>query len=66
MKPRCNDHLRGKEINIRMPREIQSWSSILRCAQDDLIRAVQKVGASAKMVDDFLILNRQKNTPNGQ
>lgn len=55
-----NDHLRGLHININENREIVYWSYVLQCEQNDLINAVLKIGTSAKMVDDFLILNRLK------
>lgn len=55
-----NDHLRDKQINISEKREVLYWADTLRCQQNDLINAVLKIGTSAKMVDDFLILNRQK------
>ncbi|HTF02877.1 MAG TPA: DUF3606 domain-containing protein [Bacteroidia bacterium] len=63
---RSNEHLRGKTINIHEPRDVEYWASVLKCAKQDLIHAVLKIGHSAKMVDDFLILNRRKKTPNGQ
>jgi hypothetical protein len=55
-----NDHLRGLHININEGRELVYWSYVLQCEQNDLINAVLKIGTSAKMVDDFLILNRLK------
>lgn len=56
-----NEHLRDKHININETRELVYWSSMLQCDQQDIIHAVLKIGTSAKMVDDFLILNRRKN-----
>jgi hypothetical protein len=56
----CNEHLRDKQINISEKREVIYWADTLQCQENDLINAVLKIGPSAKMVDDFLILNRQK------
>lgn len=56
-----NEHLRDKHINISEAREVVYWAYVLQCEQEDLINAVMKIGTSAKMVDDFLFLNRLKN-----
>ncbi len=61
-----NDHLNGKVINIATPREIDYWCEVLECEEDDLVGAIQRIGNSAKMVDDFLVLNRRKKTTNGK
>lgn len=61
-----NDHLRGQYINIKEERELMYWSYMLECERSDLVQAVFKIGTSAKMVDDYLILNRRKLSPNGQ
>lgn len=55
-----NEHLRDQHININENREVVYWSYVLQCEQTDLINAVLKIGTSAKMVDDYLFLNRQK------
>lgn len=57
-----NEHLRDKHININESHELVYWSEVLQCDQNDIVNAVMKIGTSAKMVDDFLILNRRKNT----
>lgn len=57
-----NEHLRDKHININESHELAYWSNVLQCDRNDIINAVMKIGTSAKMVDDFLILNRRKNT----
>ena len=56
-----NEHLRDQHININESRELAYWSYVLQCEQQDLVNAVMKIGTSAKMVDDFLYLNRRKN-----
>ena len=58
-----NEHLRNQHINIAEAQELMYWSRMLQCDQRDIIDAVMKIGTSAKMVDDFLILNRRKNQP---
>lgn len=62
----CNDHLREQHINIQESREVMYWTYMLECEKEDLIQAVIKIGTNAKMVDDFLILNRRKLSANGQ
>jgi hypothetical protein len=61
-----NDYLNGKVINIADPREINYWCELLECDKEDLVGAMQRIGNSAKMVDDFLVLNRRKKTTNGK
>lgn len=61
-----NDHLREQHINIQETREVMYWTYMLECEKEDLIQAVIKIGTNAKMVDDFLILNRRKLSANGQ
>lgn len=56
-----NEDLRDQHINIHDKRELVYWSYVLQCDQEYIIHAVLKLGTSAKMVDDFLILNRLKN-----
>ena len=65
-KPENMESLAGRRINIQHPHEIDGWCSLLQCDKEDLINAVLKIGNSAKMVDDFLILNRRKKTSNGK
>jgi hypothetical protein len=68
MKAECknNDHLSGKVINIGDASELNYWCQALQCEKEDLIVATQRIGTSAKMVDDFLVLNRRKKTINGK
>jgi hypothetical protein len=68
MKAVCenNDHLSGKVINIGDAGEIKYWCKVLQCEKEDLVSAMQRIGNSAKMVDDFLVLNRRKKTSNGK
>lgn len=61
-----NDHLHGKVINFGDPSEINYWCEMLECEKEDLVGAMQRIGNSAKMVDDFLVLNRRKKTTNGK
>jgi hypothetical protein len=61
-----NEHLRGQYINIKEERELLYWSYMLECEQRDIVQAVIKIGTSAKMVDDYLIMNRRKISSNGQ
>jgi hypothetical protein len=61
-----NEHLRGQNINIHQSRELLYWSYTLACEQEDLIKAVLRIGTCAKMVDDYLIMNRRKLSSNGQ
>ena len=61
-----NDHLRGQYINIKEERELLYWSHTLECEKNDVVQAVIKIGTDAKMVDDFLIMNRRKISSNGQ
>ncbi len=61
-----NDHLHGKVINISTSSEINYWCEVLECEKDDLVGAIQRIGNSAKRVDDFLVLNRRKKTTNGK
>lgn len=56
-----NAHLAGQKINLHSDENIRYWCRELNCNQDDLIQSVLRIGNSAKMVDDFLILNRKKN-----
>lgn len=55
-----NEHLRDQYINISETREVVYWAYVLECEQEDLIYAVQRIGTCAKLVDDFLYLNRKK------
>ena len=61
-----NEHLKEFQIDISMPDQLAYWSEKLCCRQDDLVEAVLKIGNSARMVDDFLILNRKKNNSGGE
>ncbi|MEO5641908.1 MAG: DUF3606 domain-containing protein [Bacteroidia bacterium] len=61
-----NDHLHGKVIHIGDQGEINYWCEVLECEREDLVGAMQRIGNSAKMVDDFLVLNRRKKTANGK
>jgi hypothetical protein len=61
-----NDHLHGKFIKIGDAGEINYWCNLLQCEKEDLMGAMQRIGNSAKMVDDFLVLNRRKKTSNGK
>lgn len=61
-----NDHLNGKVIQLDTPDEINYWCEVLECEKEDLVGAMQRIGNSAKMVDDFLVLNRRKKTTNGK
>lgn len=65
-KMESNDHLRGQYINIKEERDVLYWTYMLECEREDLVRAVIKIGTHAKMVDDFLIMNRRKISSNGQ
>ncbi len=42
------------------------WSYMLECEKEDLINAVVRIGTCAKMVDDYLVMNRRKISSNGQ
>lgn len=55
-----NKHLIGKTVSIHSDQELNYWCEMLECSQEDLIQSVIRIGNSAKMVDDFLILNRRK------
>lgn len=55
-----NEHLRVQHININEAREVVYWSYVLECDKEDLEYAVQRIGTCAKLVDDFLFLNRKK------
>ena len=68
MKAECknNDHLSGKVINMGDAQEMTYWCKVLECEKEDLVSAMQRIGNSAKMVDDFLVLNRRKKTSNGK
>jgi hypothetical protein len=46
--------------------ELNYWCKVLECEKEDLVSAMQRIGNSAKMVDDFLVLNRRKKTSNGK
>lgn len=61
-----NDHLNGKTIKIDNAKEIDYWCKLLQCEKEDLMNTIQRIGNSAKMVDDFLVLNRRKKTSNGK
>lgn len=61
-----NEHLRGQCINIKEERELVYWSYVLECEKEDIVNAVIKIGTCAKMVDDYLIMNRRKISSNGQ
>lgn len=61
-----NEHLRDQHINIKDDRELLYWSYMLECEKEDLINAVIKIGSCAKMVDDYLIMNRRKISADGQ
>lgn len=61
-----NEHLRGERINIREEQDVLQWSRKLNCEPNDVIHAVAKIGTCAKMVDDFLFLNRRKKSLHGQ
>jgi hypothetical protein len=61
-----NDHLRGQYINIKEERELLYWSYMLECEKEDVVQAVIKIGTCAKMVDDYLTMNRKKISSNGQ
>lgn len=61
-----NDHLRGQQININQTRELMYWTYMLECEKEDLVQAVIRIGTCAKMVDDYLIMNRRKLSANGQ
>jgi hypothetical protein len=61
-----NDHLTGKYIQAGNADEVAYWCNVLMCEKEDLIKSVMSIGNSAKMVDDFLILNRRKKTLNGK
>lgn len=65
-KQKTNDELTGMWVNIDHDREISYWCAKLKCEPEDLIHAVLKIGRSAKMVDDFLFLNRKKKVTNGE
>lgn len=56
-----NTHLVGKTISIQSDQDINYWCAQLGCNQEDLVQSIMRIGNSAKMVDDFLILNRRKN-----
>jgi hypothetical protein len=61
-----NEHLRGQNINIKEERELMYWSYKLECEKADIVQAVMKIGTCAKMVDDFLTMNRKKISSDGQ
>lgn len=61
-----NEHLRDQHININEERELLYWSYTLECEKEDLVQAVIKIGTCAKMVDDYLIMNRRKISADGQ
>lgn len=61
-----NDHLIGKTISLNSDQEMNYWCEQLECTQEDLIQSVIRIGNSAKMVDDFLILNRRKKYDYGR
>ncbi len=61
-----NEHLRDQYINIKEEKELVYWSYMLECEKADLVSAVIKIGTCAKMVDDYLIMNRRKISANGQ
>ncbi|MCW3083958.1 MAG: hypothetical protein JWP12_1324 [Bacteroidetes bacterium] len=52
--------LANYKIDISNKASIKQWSETLCCEEQDLIHAVLVIGNSAKIVNDFLILNRQK------
>jgi hypothetical protein len=64
--PKNNDHLAGKTVRIDSAEQISYWCELLQCDRNALVETVHKIGSSAKMVDDFLILNRRKKTPDGK
>ncbi len=61
-----NHHLNGRRISVGDMHEVNYWCDVLQCEKEDLMSALQRIGNSAKMVDDFLVLNRRKKTSNGQ
>ncbi|MBL0331090.1 MAG: DUF3606 domain-containing protein [Bacteroidetes bacterium] len=50
----------NERIDISKKEELQRWSKVLSCREDDLVQAVLSIGNSVKMVDTFLCLNRKK------
>ena len=49
-----------ERITLNGEHSLEEWSDILNCEEKDLIKAMSIMGNSAKAVDDYLILNRQK------
>lgn len=52
--------LSNYKIDISNKASIKQWSETLCCDEKDLVNAVLVIGNSAKIVNDFLILNRKK------
>jgi hypothetical protein len=63
--PTTTDTLRSQRIDIDHAQQVDYWCTTLNCGRSDLIDAVRKIGRSAKMVDDFLFLNRKKLSLSG-
>lgn len=61
-----NSHLIGKTVSIHSDQDLHYWCEVLQCDQQDLIQSVIRIGNSAKMVDDYLILNRRKKQGYGR
>lgn len=61
-----NNYLIGKTVSIHSDQDLNYWCELLQCNQDDLIQSVIRIGNSAKMVDDYLILNRRKKQGYGR
>jgi Protein of unknown function (DUF3606) len=61
-----NDHLAGQIVRLDDTKQIEYWCEVFQCDKQDLLFTVHKVGTSARMVDDFLILNRRKKTVDGK
>jgi hypothetical protein len=55
-----NSGKRKGKINILNEKDISHWCKTLKCEREDLFHAVKAIGDSAKMVSDFLLLNRKK------
>jgi hypothetical protein len=61
-----NDYLRDKTINLNNSAEVEEWCALLNCEKEHLITAIIKIGPSAKLVDDYLFLNRMKKENNAE
>jgi len=47
-------------VSEEMP--LQKWCTLLDCEECDLLKALSIMGDSVRMVNDYLILNRQKKS----